>query len=266
MDERERGLKPRGHAATGWTRTFVPTGHLYQPSAALTVRAGLYGKGFSGVGYTPAPIRPSRRRIPAAMPESDSFVELMARLRAGDEAAAARIFHAFSRRLIALARNHLDTLVRQKLDPEDVVQSVFKSFFARHGDGAYQLEDWNSLWSLLARITLRKCGHRIERFHAARRDIRRETAGRGPEDRSAATWEPLARDPTPSEAAVLVETVETLARELGERDRRILMLSLQGCPIPEVSAQVGCTERTVYRVLGYLKERLDEMRTGAAEG
>lgn len=194
------------------------------------------------------------------MPGTESFLELMARLRAGDEDAALRVFHGFARRLIGLARNHLDTLIRRKVDPEDVVQSVFKSFFARHGDGAFHLEDWNSLWSLLARITLRKCGHRIEELHAACRDVRRE-ADQGPSDRSSATWEPLARDPSPAEAAMLVETVQALARELGERDRAILTLSLEGCTIAEVSAEAGCTERTVYRVLGHIKQRLEEMRT-----
>ena len=54
-------------------------------------------------------------------------------------------------------------------------------------------------------------------------------------------------------------------RELGERDRHILALSLQGCPIPEISTQVGCTERTVYRVLEFIKNRLESMRAGDGE-
>jgi RNA polymerase sigma-70 factor (ECF subfamily) len=197
------------------------------------------------------------------MSETESFAELMARLQAGDESAARRIFHNYARRLIGLARNHLDRRVRQKVDPEDVVQSVFRSFLTRQGDGAYQLEDWDSLWSLLARITLHKCGHRIEQYQAARRDVRREAAVQGPPDRSSAVWEPLGRDPTPSEAAVLVETVEALARELGTRDGKILALSLEGFSVAEVSARVGCTERTVYRTLAYIRERLEEMGAGA---
>jgi RNA polymerase sigma-70 factor (ECF subfamily) len=196
------------------------------------------------------------------MSETESFAELIARLQAGDEAAAGRIFHNYARRLIGLARSRLDTRIRQKVDPEDVVQSVFRSFFTRQGGGAYQLEDWDSLWSLLALITLRKCGHHIEQYHAARRDIHREAAVQGPPDRSSAVWEPLGRDPSPSEAAMLVETLEALARELDERDGKILALSLEGFAVSEVSARMGCTERTVYRVLAYIRERLEEMGAG----
>src|SRR4051812_14113370 len=104
------------------------------------------------------------------MPDEESFADLMARLRAGDQDAAARVYQHFARRLIGLARSRLDGLMRRKEDPEDVVQSVFRSFFARQAGGQFDLDDWNSLWSLLTVITLRKCGHRVEYFRAARRD------------------------------------------------------------------------------------------------
>jgi DNA-directed RNA polymerase specialized sigma24 family protein len=50
-----------------------------------------------------------------------------------DEQAARENFDRFARRLIGLARTRLDRRIRQKIDPEDVVQSVFRSFFTRHG-------------------------------------------------------------------------------------------------------------------------------------
>jgi RNA polymerase sigma factor (sigma-70 family) len=193
----------------------------------------------------------------------DSFTDLMSHLRDGDQAAAAFIFRRFARRLIGLAYHRLDALIRQKEDPEDVVQSVFKSFFARQTENPYTLEDWDSLWSLLARITAFKCGHRIVHFHAARRDVRRDVAAAAAD--SPDDWEAAARDPTPVEAAVLIDTVESLMRELGERDRRIFSLSLQGCSDSDIAAQVPCSERTVRRVLGFVKNRLEEMR-GGAEG
>jgi RNA polymerase sigma factor (sigma-70 family) len=111
-------------------------------------------------------------------------------------------------------------------------------------------------------MTLHKCGHRLERFLAARRDVRREVAPSPGPDESGPALEAIARDPTPSEAAVLAELVEQLHRELGARDRHILMLSLQGHGVEEVAEQVGCTQRTVYRVLGWIRERL---RQGVAE-
>ena len=42
---------------------------------------------------------------------------------------------------------------------EDVMASVFKSFFRRHAEAPFDLSSWDSLWSLLTLITLRKCGY-----------------------------------------------------------------------------------------------------------
>src|SRR5262245_50887646 len=85
-------------------------------------------------------------------------------LRNGDETAAAEIFERFTGRLIGLARSRLDQRLQGKVDPEDVLQSVYRSFFVRHRDGKFKLESWDNLWSLLAQITVRKCCRQIERF------------------------------------------------------------------------------------------------------
>ena len=59
------------------------------------------------------------------MPPTESFDDVMGRLRAGEQSAAAtEIFHRFARRLIGLARTRLDDRVRGKVDAEDVLQSV----------------------------------------------------------------------------------------------------------------------------------------------
>src|SRR5260370_7025785 len=100
-----------------------------------------------------------------------TFETLLERLRGGDGEAAQEIFQRYARRLIALARSRLNPLMRQKVDPEDVMQSVFKSFFARQDEGQFDLTDWDSLWSLLTSLTLRKCGYRTRHFCAASRDL-----------------------------------------------------------------------------------------------
>jgi len=189
------------------------------------------------------------------MPGTDSFDDCLARLRLGDESAAQEIFDRFARRLIGLAQRRLSATLRQKVDPEDVLQSAFKSFF-RAVDRPYELASWDSLWSLLARITLRKCGHTLRHFRTDRRDVRRETAPGPTSSDVQADWQALTREPNPAEAAALAETVEDLLKSLSDRDRHILVLSLQGQSPEEVSVQVQCTERTVYRVLAAIRLRL----------
>jgi RNA polymerase sigma-70 factor (ECF subfamily) len=189
------------------------------------------------------------------MSEEGSFHEVMTRLRAGDPEAAARVFHQFAQRLAALARTRLSARLRQKVDPEDVLQSVYKSFFLRHEQGQFQLEGWDSLWAILTVITLRKCGRWAEQFHTARRDVSREVAvTEGP-----AGGALLSREPTPLEAGILAETVENLLRGLDGRERDMVQLSLQGYSVEEVSNQVRRTRRTVQRVLKRVKDELQQL-------
>ena len=189
-----------------------------------------------------------------------SFDDLMTRLRAGDDDAASEVFRRFTHRLIGLARSRLDHLIRGKLDPEDILQSVYRTFFRRHARDGFALGSWDSLWGMLTVITVRKCDYRRKFFRAARRDVGREVA---PPDGAVPDGEasPLARDPTPSEAARLTETVELLMKELSGRERDMLALGLQGCDAPEISARVGRSERTVQRVLKRVRLRLEQMRS-----
>lgn len=187
------------------------------------------------------------------MPEPNSFTDLMAQLRAGDDAAAAAVFERFARRLIGLARTHLDSWVRHKEDPEDVVQSVYKSFFTRCEEGQFDLASWNDLWSLLTAITLNKCADRVDYTRAKRRDAGREVS-------AVASWQAVDPEPTPLEALVLTETVETLFRVFDPDDRPIVELSLQGHSAQVISGQLGRAERTVRRVRAQVKKRLLQMQ------
>src|SRR5262245_42851991 len=129
-----------------------------------------------------------------------SFDDVMARLRAGDPGAATLVFERFAQRLMGLARARLDGPTRRKVDPEDVLQSVFRSFFLRHAAGQFQFEGWDGLWGMLVLLTVRKCGRTAEKFRRGRRNVQREVALNGDAD-GAPSWEALAREPTPEEAA-----------------------------------------------------------------
>lgn len=191
------------------------------------------------------------------MSVNDSFQDLMTRLRAGDQDAASRIFEQFGRRLIGLARTRLTPALRAKVDPEDIVQSALRSFFCGQAEGNFRFSGWNDLWSLLAVITLRKCGSRVEYFHAAKRHVGREANEAEIKD-SIAMWEPLAREPTPSEALALVEVTEGVLRDLTGKDQEIFELTLQGVDCEQVSMKLNCSERTVKRALDRIRRRLEE--------
>jgi RNA polymerase sigma-70 factor (ECF subfamily) len=190
------------------------------------------------------------------MPPERPFAELMQRLKDGDADAAREVFDRYARRLVGLAAARLPEMLRPKVDAEDVVQSVFRSFFARQAAGKFEVANWDALWAILTVLTVRKCGHRLEYFRAARRDVRREAPAPARPDDSTPGREPPDPEPTPAEAILLAETLEQAVAGLKESHRSVVLLRLQGCTIEEVSTQLGCSERTVHRVLDQVRQRL----------
>jgi RNA polymerase sigma-70 factor, ECF subfamily len=193
------------------------------------------------------------------MPPNDSFPDVMARLRAGDDNAATDVFGRYARRLAVLARRHLDTHIRQKVDPEEVVQSAYKSFFLRFGDGKLDVADWENLWGLLTLLTVRKCADKAEYFKAQRRAVNREVSADAPaRDGDGPWWTAIDREPSPDEAAALAETVEKLLEGLDEFERPVVELTLEGYSTEEISRHLGRAERSVRRLREKVRKRLEE--------
>jgi RNA polymerase sigma-70 factor (ECF subfamily) len=194
------------------------------------------------------------------MSSHDSFAGLMQRLRDGEDEAAREVFVRFARRLVGLARGHLDGRLLAKVDPEDVVQSAYKSFFVRHREGELQVGSWDGLWGLLTLITLRKCADRAAYYRAGKRDLGREVASGG-EDDSAADHLAVDREPTPHEAVMLAEAVEALFGAVSDpEERAVLELSLQGYSTTEISEKVGRAERSVRRLRERVRKVLERMQ------
>jgi RNA polymerase sigma-70 factor (ECF subfamily) len=186
---------------------------------------------------------------------TDSFQQLMDQLRTGDDAAASEVFNRFAQQILALARRRLHDALRAKVDPEDVLQSVFRSFFTRQREGGFAIEDWDSLWGILMVMTVRKCGRRAQYHQAARRDARREVSFDRSLDEDTSPGL-LAREPTPSETVMLIDLVGRLMRGLSEEERSVLTLHLQGYTIAEIKARTGHAMRTVRRILERARNHL----------
>lgn len=182
------------------------------------------------------------------MSNDPDFDELMALLRAGDEDAAARLFRRYARRLVGLARVRLDHRLRSKLDPDDVVQSVFRSFFRRLAGGQWEVPHWDGLWALLVVMTVRKCGRKAQHFRAACRHVGREAA---------TLTDVSAAGPGPLESAALADTLARLAARLDDRDRLVLEHVIDGYTPAEVARKIGRGEQTVRRALDRIRRQLE---------
>ena len=196
------------------------------------------------------------------MANDPAFAQVISKYRSGDEVAAREVFGRFVHRLVALASKQFDQRVRSKEDPEDVVNSAYKSFFRRDVRAPFDLSDWDGLWALLATITVRKCIDRREFWRAECRDVGRED-GAGFEPTAQSWEEAVDREPTPDQALALAETLERLFVRLGPDRREVAELSLQGYTAPEIVDRCGCSERTVGRVLARVRVILEEMEAEA---
>ncbi len=186
------------------------------------------------------------------MGNSISDNSLLKQLAERDEQAARRLFERYSRRLSELAEQHISTRLGTRLDGEDVVQSVFRTFFRRGAGGEFQVDPSGNLWCLLVAITLTKVRRQARWHQAAKRDVTTEQA------QPTGDWaeEMLAREPGPAEAVVLWDQVESVLKNLPETYARIFTMRLEGQTRSEIAEQLGISRQTVHRALTTMQKRM----------
>lgn len=189
------------------------------------------------------------------MEEPVNAAELVERCRRGDAAAAEELFTRYARQLTHVAEEHLSRRVSARVSGEDVVQSVFRTFFRRCADGQFRFDGDNQLWRLLVRITVLKARARGRHHRAAVRDVAAEAPGEG----NAWLAETAAEVPGPLDAAVLVDLIESLLQGLPPLYGQLLEMRLQGYRRSEIADALGVSRHTVYRALEAMQRRLDAL-------
>ncbi len=90
------------------------------------------------------------------MADPEPVQEVLARWREGDQAAAAELHQLYWQRILELASGQINKRLRGRLGPDDIAQSVFRTFFRRTAKGEYAFDHAGALWQLLVQITLNK--------------------------------------------------------------------------------------------------------------
>ena len=90
----------------------------------------------------------------------------------------------YRERLCHLVAREMDRRFRSKEDPEDVVQSAFRTFFRRNAQGEFHVDSSVDLWRLLETITRRKILKHVEKLGAGKRSPKREEYAEGDELRA----------------------------------------------------------------------------------
>jgi RNA polymerase sigma-70 factor (ECF subfamily) len=188
----------------------------------------------------------------AALPVTDH--SLLRRLRNGSDQAATEIYLRYVRRLRALARTRCSADLTRCVDVDDIVQSVFSSFFRGVNQGYYDVPVGEELWKLLLVIALNKIRARGNYHRAAKRDVRLTGGGHNLEDLDRHGYEP---DGTAVAFLQMVidETIETLPPQ----NRAIIILRIEGYEVAEIAERVQRSKRTVERVLQEFRQRLGQV-------
>lgn len=194
------------------------------------------------------------------MPGEDELSQiLLRRWQAGDERAAAEIFDRYVQRLVALAQRRISPKLQRRVDPEDVVQSAYRSFFRQARDGRFAWGRSGDLWRLLAAITVHKTLGQVEFHRAAKRSV--DVEGGLVDATHGVAPQAVCREPTPVEVAGVVDELECFMRPLDAMERQVLTMRLQDCSVDEIADAIGRSSRTVRRLLerllAGLRERLE---------
>lgn len=188
------------------------------------------------------------------MLQEASNEQLLAEWKRGNQRAADVLYRRYLTRLTALARSRLSRNLSRRIEADDIVMSVWRSFFVAVEARGLHVPSDDDLWPLLATITLRKIARQAARQHAQQRDVRVEELMGEPVVLS----QIVARDPSPEEAAMMVDEVASLMARLQSDEREVVSRRLQGEEQAAIANALGISERTVRRVLARVREILTD--------
>ena len=203
------------------------------------------------------------------MHSEGSVTGWIGQIKAGDQAAAQKLWERYFGRLVLLCRKRLADHPRRAYDEEDVALSAFDSFCQGAQKGNFpQLRDRDNLWPLLVTIATRKA---IDYLEAERRQkrgggqVRGESAiagaGTSPEKRG--LEQAIGDEPTPELAAIVAEEYGRLMERLQDDALRdIAQWKLEGYTNRQIACRLGCSLSTVARKLLLIRSTWSQEGSG----
>jgi RNA polymerase sigma-70 factor (ECF subfamily) len=172
--------------------------------------------------------------------EESSFVELIDRVRSGDEIAARELVERYEPHIRRVVRARLtDRRLRRQIDTVDICQSVLGDFFVRAALGQFDLSCPEQLLKLLATIARNRVVEEARKQHAAVRDIRRLEGG------DVAMLQIDGGRESPSQSAAARELLQKFRERLTDEEKRIADARGGGRGWAEIGVQLGIAPDTL---------------------
>lgn len=188
---------------------------------------------------------------------SDTFVELMERVRSGDESAARQLYERYAPYIERIIVRRLRGRVVPGFDPEDFTQAAWASFFAR----PKLLERFTQPRSLIAFVSRMASNKLIDQWRRRKRIAQRPAVASIEQHKLQYTAVKDAEQ-TPSEIVASDDEVERCLARLPEVQREICRLLVCGFTQEEVAERVGVSVRTVRRVVRAVAARKRDQTSG----
>lgn len=177
---------------------------------------------------------------------------LLRRYKSGDQAAATRLYLKYAHRLHGLAVAQTGQDLKTRIEPEDIVQSVFRTFFRRAKDGHYQVPDGEELWKLFLVIGLHKIRDAASYHRAEKRNVQKTLSlSDNDQDFAATAPDKLAEN-------TLQIVIDELLQSLNSSQKEIIMLRLEGMTVDDIAESTQRSRRTVERTLQKFRELLQQ--------
>ena len=187
---------------------------------------------------------------------------LLARIQEGSEGAASELHRRYAQRLLALTRAKTGPELQARVDVEDIVQSVFGSFFRGAKRGIYAAPDGEELWGLFLVIALNKIRAKGSHHRAAKRDVRRTVNEGIAEPDEGSGFDPPSDDA--SAYLLLRLVVDEVLAAIPDSHRDVVRMRIEGYEIAEIAEKSGRSKRTVERILQEFRSKM-ATRMGATD-
>lgn len=194
------------------------------------------------------------------MSDTDNVSHWINLVKDGDPSAANLIWRHYFDRLVQSVRRRLLGQNRAVSDEEDIVLSVFDSFYVAAEKGRFpDLSDRDDLWRLLLQMSARKV------IDKRRHDLRQRRGGEleirsldhpGNEENAI---EAIGDEPSPEMVLIMQETVEQFFSHLSVGHLRDLAVArLEGYSNAELAQRLQCSERTIERRLHLIRAKCQQ--------
>jgi RNA polymerase sigma-70 factor (ECF subfamily) len=173
-------------------------------------------------------------------------------LTADEQRAVEQLYSRYAQRLVGLAEQHLNQKLARRVDGEEVMQSVFRTFCRRHAEGKIRIDSSAEIWHLLVKMTVLKARARARYHTADKRNVAAEVSA----DREKGAAEAVSSEPGPAEGAAFADLVEALLQGLTPAHGAVLRLLLEGRAVAEIAAELKLSRQTIYRIRELFQKKL----------